>query len=235
MIGPVSGRDSPVPMDNELSLPSQLIVLREAIGRAADTLRRRRGGTVAKTRAVTDIGSLAGHHLDRIAVDVERLTSEVAQHLGPAVSDPDSTDADIERAVVRLQVRIEQLLDNYDELRRLDADADDIRGWRLLTDIYRGTLGQIQSWLDDIVGALDDPRAALSSRKDGGGQDLELTVSLTMIAPPQVEELTGWMERRAIAHESEFWESDREIRRSDEERGWLAVVAAFLFGWIVGG
>ena len=235
MIGPVSGRDCPVPMDNEFSLPSQLIVLREAIGRAADTLRQRRGGTVARTRAVTDIGSLAGHHLDRIAVDVERLVSEIGQNLGPAVSDPDSTGTDIERAVVRLQVRIEQLLDNYDELRRLDADADDIRGWRLLTEIYRDTLGQIQSWLDDIVGALDDAQAALSSCKDGGGQDLELTVSLTMIAPPQVKELTDWMERRAIAHESEIWERDRELRRSDEERGWLAVVAAFLFGWIVGG
>ena len=168
-------------------------------------------------------------------MDVERLTSEVAHNLGPTVSDPDSAGADIERAVVRLQVRIEQLLDSYDELRRLDADPDDIRGWRLLTEIYRDTLGQIQGWLDDIVGALDDPQSAQSSRKDGGGQDLELTVSLTLIAPPQVHELTDWMERRAMAHESDMRERDREIRRLDEERGWLAVVAAFLFGWIVGG
>ena len=235
MIGPVACRDRPVPMDNEFALPSRLIVLREAMGRTADMLRQRRSATVAKTRVLTDIGSLAGHHLNRMAVDVERLGDEVNHNLSPAVNDPDSTRTEIERAVVRLQVRIEQLLDNYDELRRLNADADDIRGWRLLTEIYRDMLGQIQRWLDDIVAGLDDAQAALSSRMDGGGQDLQVTVPLNMTAPPEVEELTDWMERCAMAHESEMWERDQELRRSDEHRGCLPLVAAFLFGWIIGG
>ena len=98
------------------------------------------------------------------------------------------------------------MLDNYDELRRLNAEADDIRGWRFLTEIYCDMLGQIQRWLDDIVAGLDDAQAALSSRMDGGGQDLQVTAPLNMTAPPEVEELTDWMERRAIAHESEMWE-----------------------------
>ena len=222
-------------MDNEIVLPPHLVALREAVGRAADTLRRRLDGTVAKTGAVSDFGSLAGHHLDRIAVDVERLGDEVGENLGPAVYDHDSTPADMEHAVLRLQVRIEQLLDNYDELRRLDAGAADSRGRWLLTEIYRDTLGQIQRWLDDIVGALDDAQTALNSPGEGRGQDLELTVSLTLTAPPPVEELTDCMERRAMALEAELSERDREMRRLDEERGCLAVIAAFLFGWIVGG
>ncbi|MDE2813418.1 MAG: hypothetical protein OXM01_10350, partial [Gemmatimonadota bacterium] len=140
-----------------------------------------------------------------------------------------------ERAVLRLQVRIEQLLESYDELRRLDADADDSGGLRLLTDIYRDTLGQVQRWLDDIVGALDGAQAALSSREASRGQDLDLTVTLTLTAPPQVDELTDWMKRRAMALDAEKSERDREMRRLDGERGCLAVIAAFLFGWMVGG
>ena len=244
-------------MNNDISLPSHLVVLRESLGRAADTLRQRLQRPVAKSGFVTDIATLAGHHVDRIAVDVERLGDEVARNLAPAAYDSGSTRAEIEHAVVRLQVRIEQLLDNYDELRRLDSDEADFRGWYLLTEIYRDTLGQIQRWLDDIVGALDDVQAALDSRTDGVGKQLEVTVSLNMTAPTQFKELTDWMERRmsVAGPEHEFQrgrpgiaavrdiEADRAhhpgmretIRELDEQRGCLSVIAAFLFGWIVGG
>lgn len=50
-----------------------------------------------------------------------------------------------------------------------------------------------------VYGALDDAQAALNSRKDGGGQDLEVTVSLTVTAPPLVAELTDWFEQQSLA------------------------------------
>ena len=60
-----------------------------------------------------------------------------------------SSDADVHRAVGRLEIRLELLVASYDEVRRASPKLGDIEGWSLLIELYRDTLLH-KGWLDDI-------------------------------------------------------------------------------------
>ena len=235
-------------MTEDLTLPRHLALVHAAVRPVVERFRRRLDQPVAMTAGLTDIDSLIGQHLDRIGTDVARLTEEINGQFGPVVADPDSSEADVLRGAARLDVRLEQILQSYEELLGLDADDADFRGWFLLREVYRETLAQIQWWLDEWIDFLENPTDELNRRGLGYDDKVDVTFALTLSCEEQLDELTQWIERRADQlvpigrpgtdlPDAAF--RDREVSQAQEvavrDRSLLTAFLAFAFGWMIGG
>ena len=150
----------------------------------------------APTLRQEDTLELVSRQLARIADDAEALTDELNGDLRNAIS-AEGDDADIWRAAGRFEMCIERLLDSYDEVRRSKGGARDTPGLLLLGDIYRELLDEIRAWLNEILEFVNDPIATLRKRGLATEGDIDLTISLGLEAPPQMDSLVSWGRRRA--------------------------------------
>ena len=174
------------------------------------------------TEPCLDIAGFASRHLRMIEDRAARLAEAINDDLG-AVTGPDTADSAVWRATSRVEVQIEGLLDQYDEVRRANPANGDLQAHRLLGEIYRDLLAQVQTWLNDVLQSLDDPAGALQKRGLPTEGHVEVTIALTLEAPRQVDDLARWAQQR----------SDETTNR---ERGnWLKwALIAFGLGWLVG-
>ena len=230
-----------VPMSGSFTVPKVFKTQAEALRPLVRSMRARMLTSPPQTAAVSDIFELIQRHLDRIATDVPHFACEIEAGLGQAGARGDATDAEIFRAVGRLEVLLDRILDGYDEVRCLRANADDFEGWKLLVETYRGTLVQVQSWLDELVNFLHDPIAGLKKRGISAEGDAEVTFSLDLQAPPELDQLTEWSRQRSYelasgggAREVEFIVRDPDWDEVEPPRPWLLVILGALFGWMIG-
>ena len=230
-----------VPMSGSFTVPKVFKTQAEALRPMASSMQARMFTSPPQNAAVSDIFELIQVHLDRIANEVPRFACEIEDGLGRAGAEGDPTDAEIFRAVGRLEVLLDRILDGYDEVRCLRASADDYEGWRLLVETYRGTLVQVQSWLDELVDFLHDPIAGLKKRGISAEGDAEVTFSLDLKAPPELNQLTEWSRQRSYelasgggAREVEIIARNPEWDEVEPPRPWLLVILGALFGWMIG-
>lgn len=197
------------------------------MGPVARSLRSRRQTSPPQTGYVRDMVDMVSEHFDRLGHWTGELGDEINDQLGPVAKDPDATDAQVYRAVARLEARIERLLDDWDDVRSAKPDRTGERGWNLLVDIYRDLAEQVQGWLDEMLEVLEDPVAALESRGLADEEHVQIAFDLTLEAPAEAEALRRWAEERML-------KADRTARRA---RGW-SLFATFLvgmgFGWLLG-
>lgn len=210
--------------DQRAILPRPLVVLGEALRPVSDNIARRIANEPPSIQPCLDIAGFVSRHLGMIGGRVARLDEAVNHDLG-AVTSPDTADSAVWRATSRVEVHIEGLLDQYDEVRRVKPENDDLYAHGLLGGVYHDLLKQVQTWLNDILQALDDPLGALRERGLPTEGHVEVTIALTLEPSPQVDDLARWAQQR----------SD-EITNRDRERGsWLTwVLIAFGLGWLVG-
>lgn len=163
---------------------------------------------------------LVSDHAGRLAGWTGDFADEVNNQLALA-----ATDAQVYRAAARVEARIECLLDDWDDVRSMKPDPADQRGWKLLVGIYGDLAEQVQGWLDEMLEILEDPAAAVERRGLADEETATITVSLTILPPPQTTALSRWVRERA-----------RATRRAT---GGLSLLAALLagigLGWLFGG
>ena len=203
--------------------------MKEALGPIVRSFRARVDDVPAQTDPVRDMPAFVSEHLARVGDLADELCEEINDWLGPAAADPDATDTQVRRAVSRLEVRLEQLLDDWDEVRRVDPDPADRRGWDLLWRLYRNVVKQVHDWLDELIECLDDPLAALEKRGLPHEKTVAIPLSLVFEAPGETRPLGRWAEGRMREREE-----DKQLRA--EHR---SLVARFLkavgLGWLFGG
>ena len=192
-------------MAEESIVPKPMMVLGDALRPISREMEKRMLEVPAGREWRGDTLEFVLRHLKRIKTDLRALTDELNGDLRSAVA-AGGDDAAIWRAAGRFEICIERLLDSYDEVRRVKADARDAPGLLLLGDIYRELLDQAQAWLNEILDFVDDPIEALHSRGLATERDVDLTISLTLEASPQMDSLVRWGRQRAEKLSRSVWE-----------------------------
>ena len=182
-----------------------------------------------------DVFEFIANCLRRIEDDVETLADTVNSELNSVVAG-EADDADIWRAVARLEVRIERLADGYDEVRGAECDIEDTQGLSLLGDVYHDLLKQVLAWLNEIIEFVDKPLVFLRQRGLATEGKVDLELGLTFETPAEIDGVNHWAERRAAKLRAppppDFADDQREI---EAERGLLLLVlGAFGLGWMLG-
>lgn len=210
-------------------LSPQLIALKGAIGPVARSFRSRAETAPPRTEDVGDMIYFVSDHLDRIADWSGDFVEEIINRLGHAATDPDAKDAEVRSAVSSIDTRLEWLMDDWDDVRSAEPDPTDERAWRLLMDLYRDIVGQVQDWLDELTEILDDPLAAAEKRGLAEEKTAHITLSLTFRRPSQTKALVRWAERRTI-------ELERAARKTAGRHSFFAALLIGIgLGWLLGG
>lgn len=132
--------------------------------------------------------------------------AEMMPVLNGVVSAADVPAAQVHRAVGRLEVVLDDLLECYAELRQARPWPAHKRGHELLVAAFRHTLRQIQGWLLDLVDAAADPMEVLKRKglPTSGSVTLKLTLKLT--APKELLEFDKWAADQAARNQRfRFW------------------------------
>ena len=229
-------------MAEKSTLPRPVMVLGDALRPISRMIAARLNDAPPHTsKGCADMLEFAGRHLEMIGRDVEKLADDINAELG-RVTASDVTDADVWRVAARMEVHVERMLDNYDDVRCVKREARDAMGYSLLADIYRDVLKQVQSWLNEVLDAIDDPVAALAKAGDlvteGRG---DLTIRLTLEAPPQMQMLVRWLEQRTEElastqqYEDDWHDEEPAVEGRRHDYSLLALVlGAFGLGWLFG-
>ena len=118
----------------------------------------------------------------------------------------------------------------------------------MLGDVYRDVIMQVLAWLKEIIEFVDQPRTALRRRGLPTEGHVDLEISLTLEASPELERLIGWAEHRAVEpppppriavrhdrdDELEYWREEANYHRRRQDYGLLMVLSFFGLGWLLG-
>ena len=203
-----------------------MIILGEAFLPLAENTRHRMRRPQPQTVEVPDISDFISRHIRALRYAADGLCDGIDH----AVEGP--SDADVHRAVGRMEVHLEGLLAGYDEIRGANPDGADLRGWSLLRDLYRDVLLQVQNWLDDVVDIANDPVSGLERRGLSTQDNVTITLDLDA-SRPKSKELIRWMEDRADELEDRADELEAAERSKSRSILW-PLVAAFGLGWWLG-
>lgn len=207
-------------------VPRPLVLLGEEFRRMCREVDTRMDAAPFKSAPLFDICELLDEHLPLLSEHVTGFGEEINEGLGHLTHEPDSYFRRIAR---RMNAHLDAILDGYDDVRSLDSNAEDYTGWSLLVEIYEETLFQIHLWLDEVVDFVDDPVTFLKQRGVPPGGTLNL--SLQMEAPPQVDRLTQWLNRRGyVLQAAQEEEYGKALQRSHTQ----GLVAGTLLGWWLG-
>ena len=221
-------------MDNDSKLQPQLVPLRESLRESLDHLRRRIEDRPRPGAHKADMVEMAAWHLRSLDETIKDLGLVVNRELGYAASNQAIGRADIRRAVSRVNRRLDHLLDDYHEVRRAQTWPEDEPAARMLRNVYRDVLRQIEGWLEDIVECLDDPLAAVKKRGLPTQGNVEITFTLKVETPSQTGMLTRWIEDRNEQLEACERQAERRVERAEGRSLLSLVLLAFGVGWLFG-
>lgn len=181
--------------ESVLSRPS--VVLGDCIRPIASGMRARMESRPIRSLHIEDGIGFVDHHLKQLTLNANRLIVEI-NRLGRLIKDADTPASAVHRGAAQVEICLEHFLDDHDEVRRAVIEYADSEGRRLLENVYRETLIQIQRWLDDIVECRNDAKVALEKRglsiEEGKHQRIRL--DLVLEAPPSIDALERWILER---------------------------------------
>lgn len=225
-------------MNSGSILSRRTLALGECVRPIASKFRARMESRPNRSEQVTDILSYVRSHMKLIQADIDRFVDEV-NRLGELLEVADTSENAVQRGAARMEICLERLLDDYDEVRRAIPGIVDTEGCRLLEQVYREALLQIQGWLDDLLECLNDPMGALEKRglTIEEGRRLPITLDLELGPPPSLTDLDRWIEQRAdtLFATEEAKLTDASARMSRRATGCLGLLATFGLGWWLGG
>ena len=211
-------------MTDETILPKRISLLGEAMSPVLVSLR---SGIAQQLSATTPVGAMidvVSVSLNSLQGIVHRLNGQVNGLMSDVVAREDASDADVYRAVGRFDAFLDELLAEYQGLKRLSAYGADIEGRDLLVGAYRHTLVEIRDWLEDLVGTLADPQAALRRKGLPTSGPVEIPLTLHLTGAPELAALGRWGERQ-----SGVFSSSRNLGL-----GFWGTVGALALGWGIG-
>lgn len=196
-------------MSSEPLLPPRVTCMGEAL---RPLLHKVREGAVRSAPEESERVTLdvLREHLHDLEMAVNRIVDAVDGMMNEVVAAEDAGDPEIYRAVARLESRVDDLQD--DRARLLHATADDRyeEGRSLLGETYLHLLGQIASWLEELVDFIADPIAAAKRKGLPTSGYVEVPFTLTVETPPQFrEKFQAWAARAGTTERTaadEWWE-----------------------------
>lgn len=211
-------------MTDETILPKRISLLGEAMSPVLVSLR---SGIAQQLSATTPVGAMidvVSVSLNSLQGIVHRLNGQVNGLMSDVVAREDASDADVYRAVGRFDAFLDELLAEYQGLKRMSAYGADIEGRDLLVGAYRHTLVEIRDWLEDLVDTLADPQAALRRKGLPTSGPVEIPLTLHLTGAPELAALGRWGERQ-----SGVFSSSRNTGL-----GFWGTVGALALGWGIG-
>ena len=115
------------------------------------------------------------------------------------------------------------LLAVYREVLALNPYGRDTQARDLLAGVYRHTLVEIRDWLEDLVETLADPIAVVRRRGLPTTGYVELPLTLTLTAAPELASLSHWVGSNAGG-----------AARRQSGLGFWGTVGALILGWGIG-
>lgn len=221
-----------VTRENAMVLPG-VISLGKAMSPLRSMLQARMARFPDRTLTVQDMSDAISQHGEKLADRMSKLADRI-NALG-AVMSSDGDEIAMHREVGRLELRVEDLLDDYDELRQWDAYGADAYARDLLEGIYDHVLTEILHWFDDVVEALADPVAAARCQGLPTHGRVDLDLRLTITDPPQLDELRHWLAQSGSA--TAFGLAARDGRSGADFWNTVGAVAlGYALGdWLFGG
>ena len=216
-------------------LPRPFVVWGDSLRPISHCIADRMDDAPPQTTQGVNIFEFSARHFEMLEDNVEKLEDEITDVLGPATA-AEISDADVWQVAARIEVHIERILDGFDEVRGVRPDLADAAAFSLWGEIYRDFLEQVQSWLMDILDAVDDPLATLRNRGLATTGNVDPTIRFAVSTPPQVERLERYLEQRskediASAEEAAVEECGKIIATTML----VLVLAGFGLGWLLGG
>lgn len=180
-------------------LPRSAVAFRDALRPISSMLGASLSEAPARSMHCADAVLFVQDHLDWANRHVQTLVDEVNGDVA-RVAGADVVDADVWRAVSRLEVQIERMLDRYDRVRRTSADGEDGAGLLLLGDLYRRLLRQMEAWINDIIAFVDDPITVAERRGAATAGQVAVDIRLTLDAAPQLSSVLDWLDEQEDAN-----------------------------------
>ena len=145
------------------------------------------------------------------------------------IADNAADEAPIHRVAGRLLEALENVRRLRQEAARMPAAGSEVQGRQLIVGAIDHTLGEIRTWLDELVDAFADPIGSLHKRGLPSDGSAELLLKCTLTAAPQVEQFTRWAEQRVRELAGDA------IQRAAPKRGgfWSALLTFCAGAWLV--
>ena len=179
----------PSPKDRVYVLPSQVILLGEALGPVASSarqaMRRRVRSSGHEFQTINDLSRHLGviqQALVHLSPRIDGLMTEVVHNKGAGA-------VEAGRAAGRLEQVLSEFVDGYLDAKSSRAGPGSSEARSLILGVYRHHIRQICDWLEELVEVIADPESALEKRGVAAAATVKLTVALDMTSPPEMASL----------------------------------------------
>lgn len=223
---------SPAPNPNDVvcGLPSQVIVLGEALAPVA------RGARQAMTRRVRSSGHEfatledLSHHMGVIQQALTHLSPRLDGLMTDVIHKEGAGAFEVGRAAGRLEQVLSEFVDGYLDAKASHAGPETSEARSLILGVYRHHIREICEWLEELVAVIANPASAIRKRGIAAAANVELTVALNMTSPPEMAKLHALAKRLLPTPETYSEPSPRVEQRDTSGPGLLGTIGALAFG-----
>lgn len=219
-------REGIVAMTDEITLPSRLVYLGEAM---VPVLRKLDATLAERSLPTVPVGSMTDVIKEGLAAlgrSMPRLSDQVNGLMSDVAANESATDLDVYRAVGRFEGVLDEIIRDYRKIDRHAAFIGDEEARVLLVRTYRHSMREIQVWLQDLVNTLAAPKEALRRKGLPTTGTIEIPLTLTLTAAPELAGLQRWGERHSIYTPSPT--------STNQGLGFWGTVGAIAIGWGIG-
>lgn len=219
-------REGVMAMTDEITLPSRLVCLGEAMAPVLGKLDAALSEQSQPTFPVGSIVDVIKEGLSALGGSMPRLSDQVNGLMTDVAANESASDRDVYRAVGRFEGVLDEIISNYRKVCRHSAYGSDEEACELLAGTYRHSMREILNWLKDLVDTLSDPIAALNRKGLPTTGSIEIPLTLTLISAPELAGLQRWGERHSLYSPSPT--------PTNQGLGFWGTVGAIAIGWGIG-
>lgn len=219
-------REGVMAMTDEITLPSRLVCLGEAMAPVLGKLDAALSEQSQPTVPVGSIVDVIKEGLSALGGSMPRLSDQVNGLMTDVAANESASDRDVYRAVGRFEGVLDEIISNYRKVCRHSAYGSDEEACELLAGTYRHSMREILNWLKDLVDTLSDPIAALNRKGLPTTGSIEIPLTLTLTSAPELAGLQRWGERHSLYSPSPT--------PTNQGLGFWGTVGAIAIGWGIG-
>ena len=188
--------------DGSMSAP-HMVLLGEALKPVLQKVEAQSSEPPCPIGAAEKFRDVAEHAGNQISASLGRLADEVKALNG--VMHADTPEAKVHRAVSRLEMVLDELLESYADVCHALPSPTNKRDHRLLLAGLRRMLARIQEWLRDVVDAMADPKVVLKRRGLPTNGEAKLDLLLDLDVPEWEIRALAIEQGEAEKRSRDFW------------------------------
>ena len=219
-------REGVMAMTDEITLPSRLVCLGEAMAPVLGKLDAALSEQSQPTVPVGSIVDVIKEGLSALGGSMPRLSDQVNGLMTDVAANESASDRDVYRAVGRFEGVLDEIISNYRKVCRHSAYGSDEEACELLAGTYRHSMREILNWLKDLVDTLSVPIAVLNRKGLPTTGSIEIPLTLTLTSAPELAGLQRWGERNSLYSPSPT--------PTNQGLGFWGTVGAIAIGWGIG-